>query len=137
MSEGLGGQDMVEAACLFTVEEARIACRKWQGRLGLMDWDVQVKIVRSSELEGCQGHCKFVIERKQATIRLLEREDYLLAGRQRPQDHEQTLIHELLHLHTVWWGSEHDSDERKLEEQMIHLLAKAFIEMSRSTADEK
>ena len=122
---------MREPICVFTAEEALIVCRKWQGRLGLLDWDVQVRIVRSVELEGCQGRCKFVTDRKQATILLLEREDYLLAGRQWPQDHEQTLVHELLHLHTVWWGSEADSDERKLEEQMIHLLAKAFIEMSR------
>ena len=113
-------------------QEALKACVRWQKRLGLSDWDVKVKLDRASKMENRQGYVYFVIARKEAVVQLLVPEDYS-DGQERPQDHELTLVHELLHLHTVWWDNDSGSKTRSLEEQMIHLLAKAFIEMARMT----
>ena len=118
-----------------TDKEAQAACVWWQKRLGLADWDVKVQLSRGSKMDDCQGYVDYVINRKQALIQLLVPEDYR-DDNGWTQDHERTLIHELLHLHTVWWGNKADSDERRLEEQMIHLLAKAFVSMERGESDD-
>lgn len=44
-----------------------------------------------------------------------------------PYELEETLVHELLHLHFAPFMSEHDTLERTLQEQAIDAIAKALV----------
>ena len=63
------------------IENLEESCRKWQQILGLMDWDVSVKMVSSEEIEeGAEGRCDFVINNKTANISLIKPEGYPLSA---------------------------------------------------------
>lgn len=114
-------------------EAAQRACVKWQKILRLSDWGVNVSIVRASTMsDHTAGGNNYNLQRKQSMISLLDPADFdvQFVGAF-PQDHEQALVHELLHLHTAWWPSKEDTTERDLEEQMINMLSDAFVELVR------
>ncbi|MEW6726892.1 MAG: hypothetical protein AB1327_08035 [Bacillota bacterium] len=111
-------------------------CAEWQRILRLQDWDVITKIVRSDDMHSDgQGECTWVIERKEAIIKLLDPVDY---SPRSPfeQDHERTLVHELLHLHFAPFTAKDGTLEDIAQEQAIQCFAKAFVELKRRCTNE-
>lgn len=117
------------AVFLFGDEEAAAdACYTWQRRLKLTDWDVQVLICRDGKMdaEDACGTCYWQDTKRRAVVRLLDPVDYPPDSLW-PQDHEYTLVHELLHL---WFAPLHAEDGTPAgvaEELAIHRLAEALL----------
>lgn len=80
---------------IFKEEQLEEACERWQSALRLRDWDVEVRIVRGLERT---GSVTYDVGLRCAIISLLDPQDYPADAIQE-QDHERTLVHELLHLH--------------------------------------
>src|SRR5262249_19136956 len=71
---------------------------EWQGVLSLPDWIVTVLYQRGNDIEGNEGRCHIARSLKRAVIEILDPGDHLPNPRH-PCDAEETIIHELLHLH--------------------------------------
>lgn len=103
-------------------------CAKWQEILRLQDWDVKTGIFRSRDMTlGGEGECEWNLERKMASIRLMNPIDYP-EGAMIPMDMENTLVHELLHLHFAPFFSEDKSIE---QEQAINAITDGLVKLSR------
>lgn len=102
------------------------ACKLWQKRLRLQDWDVIAKFDTKQEMaqviangDSCVGACDYHINLKCAKIHILRPE---LLGES--QDSVTTiLIHELLHLH---FAHIDDDDHFWLIEQAIDCIAQSY-----------
>ena len=110
------------------------ALEYWQKVLRLQDWIVDVSIKRQSKMftEDSQGSVHIVIDRKEAHIQLLDPEDYPNTW---PQDHELTLVHELLHLHLeplrVVANLDRASTWQVAEEQAICSISSGLVNLIR------
>lgn len=112
-------------------EELQVACAEWQKRLRLQDWVVQAKISRNRDVgDKSQGHCRWVIQKKMATILILDPLDYP-EDTMHPQDMEQTLVHELLHLHFAPFDDEVDTPKEVAIEQATDCIAYALVNLHR------
>ena len=76
-------------------------CQEWQKRLRLADWDVDVKVVPAMDMytTQLQGSVHWQMTERTANIKLVTPEDAAKQNPVRPYSIEETLIHELLHLH--------------------------------------
>lgn len=85
------------------VAEARRILGVWKKRLRLEDWDFVVQLVRDRDMAapGRAGECGVDRDQNLVTINLLDPRDY--GTRIYPQDHEKTLVHELLHVELDWF----------------------------------
>lgn len=72
----------------------------WQKELRLMDWDVSIAIKPAHKMftQDAQASIEWQLAEKTAMIHILHPDDYP-DGLVRDQDHEVSLVHELLHLH--------------------------------------
>jgi len=115
-----------------TQEQLQALCQEWQAILRLQDWDVRCKIVRKRELEGERaGECRWQLDTKQALIRILDPIDWP-TDCEWPQDIEQTLVHELLHLHMAPFQPEHGTLEHVTMEQAIKSIATGLVRLRRA-----
>ena len=113
-------------AVIFTEKQLRQKCAEWQKRLRLQDWGIFVKTARQAEMQcGGQGECEWVLKRKEATIVLVDPIDYPLELVD--QDMEETLVHELLHLHFVILQPKDGTAEDTALEQAIVCIAGALV----------
>jgi hypothetical protein len=72
---------------------------KWQKRLGLKDWVVEGRVVRSWELpQGAVANIHWSLPKHKATLRVLSSADYNLRKSEIPRDTELSVVHELIHL---------------------------------------
>lgn len=104
----------------------------WQQVLNLRDWRVKLVFKHTWEFDnGALGRCSYEINRKCATIYL---QDPLDASNQ-GEDSEETLVHELLHLHTAAFDNSSLGNLKKARrigmEQMVDLLAVALVKLRR------
>lgn len=117
--------------------EANKACIEWQSRLRLSDWNCKVKIGRREalKLDGQAEYCA-VFARKDALIKLLDpidwpSDDFCM------QDHEISLVHELLHLHlleleyTVFGETQATEAWKIAQEHVICSLAPGIVSLKR------
>jgi len=113
-------------------EELQAACELWQKRLRLQDWIVKASICRARDMlkEGVNGECRWVLEKKMANVRILDPVDYP-DDLMEPQDHERTLVHELLHLHFAPFDREYDENKDILIEQAIDSIAYGLVNLAR------
>ena len=121
---------------ILTQQEAQALCCEWQERLRLQDWDVKVDIAREAQFRtsGTAGECRWVLAKKTALVYLLDPVDYPPDIRWE-QDHEVTLVHELLHLHGAPFDQfESGSPEEIALEQMIDLTARALVALERQAS---
>ena len=111
---------------IFTQDQLQQKLLEWQKRLRLQDWIISIKLVRERDmdLEGVQGEVFWVIEKKMATIKILDPIDYP-PDNMEPQDMENTLVHELLHLHFA--ALKYDGDNHIAEEQVIESIASGIL----------
>ena len=81
-----------------TIKEATDCLKEWQTRLFLDDWIIKIKLCRPDEFIGedrC-GENEYQVTNKSSVIRILKQKFY--GDRIVKFCHEETLIHELLHL---------------------------------------
>jgi len=115
--------------------QAQEACKEWQERLKLQHWFVKVKICRRDDMgmdETC-GTCRWVLSRAEALLKLLDPIDYpedAIVG----QDHEITLVHELLHIHFAPFTDKLDADslEHIAMERATEQIARTLVELKRN-----
>ena len=113
----------------MSLENPQQSCREWQQILGLMDWDVLVKIVSYEEIDEVSGRVDFAINNKTADISLIKPEGYPFDAL-RPYNMEETLVHELLHLHFALFNVE-SGLKAIAQEQAINAIAKALVSLKR------
>jgi hypothetical protein len=120
----------------FSEDELKALLREWQKILRLQDWDVVVRFARRYEFndEDNQGECSWVLDRREALIKILASEDYN-PNCIYPHDVEGVLVHELLHLHMAPWRVQ-ERMEDVAKEQAIEAIAKALVSLKRGTAGE-
>jgi hypothetical protein len=105
----------------------------WKKILRLQDWEININIEREKNmlLEGTEGTCSWDISNKRAQIQILDSidydEDFIWK-----QDMEETLVHELLHLHYgTFENFERGTQENTMMEQSIVIISKALINLKR------
>jgi len=113
-------------------EELDAGVAKWAKVLRLQDWDIKICIKRQSEMSCDQvnGENRWTLSNKESLICLLDPVDYPKDCRWE-QDHEQTLVHELLHLHLAEWPVGKNGKATTAEEQAICCLADALVKLDR------
>ena len=120
-----------------TEQELEALCREWQARIGCADWDVKVKIGGLRDTghpiaDGdTSGTVDWVLAKKQALITLLDPRDYPSDGRWE-QDHELTLVHELIHLLFAPFSAEDGTPADIAQEQAVHALSRALVTLKRA-----
>lgn len=107
------------------LENPQQSCEEWQRRLKLQDWDISVKIIPHRESEDSWGSVRWNLQEKFADIKLLDPADQ--SSSMRPYSMEETLVHELLHLHLAPL----DVSEAKglAQEQAINAIARALVNL--------
>lgn len=107
--------------------------RKWQPILRLADWEIKAKFASKDHLEEDEGECVHTLTRKAAVVRVLRPKDF--AGEPVwTYDGEYLLVHELIHLHFAPFQEEVRGTPRDVaQEQAIDAMARAFVELDRST----
>lgn len=117
----------------MTQDELVTLCAEWQKRLRLQDWIVKPRIARKFDfVDRAQGQCNWTIETKIATILILDPIDYP-RDTLFEQDLEQTLVHELLHLHLAGVLEEDNRANEITIEQAIDCTAMALVQLRRET----
>lgn len=103
----------------------------WQKTIRLQDWEIVVDIRRARDMASgeCQAEVHWTKEKKTAIIHLLDPVDY--DNDYFAQDHEVSMVHELLHLHMVMFATEDGTLEDVAQEQAIHAIATALVELKR------
>ena len=114
------------------VEQLRELTEEWQQRLGLMDWRLHVTLEHDADMNNKAGEVDWTLSLKQATIRLIDPET-VRQSLVFPYDLEQTLVHELLHLHSAPFDTFKTGGMKETAlEVMIDKTATALVELKRS-----
>ncbi len=122
---------MTEGFVFSSESEAQAACEWWQKELRLQDWDIKCWIRRQHDMDpNADGEFNLTKEHKQGWIKLLDSVDYS-PNTSWPQDHERTLVHELLHYHMTSISVEEGALQEVAKEQMIELTAGALVNLRR------
>lgn len=141
-TEGLNKPRLSGDAPNFTCSEGELEqlCDFWQEELKLGDWKVEVVLTRSFEMNAdSQGECHYRTRKRMAVVKLLDARDF--SGYSAfPQDHEITLVHELLHLVFSYRDHEEGGMDRSdlsdvLEEQAVDALAHTLVNLKRAGED--
>lgn len=105
--------------------------RFWQERLRLQDWDIKICFARGSEFDdgSSSGEVLYRLRSKQAMIKILDPIDYP-GDTLWEQDVEETVVHELLHLHFGSLQIEEEFESIMLE-QAICCIADGLIRTKR------
>lgn len=107
----------------------------WQKRLNLQDWNISVVMSRSAELKPkTLGNIHWDLEKKTATIHVLDPADYRLPFKEMLQDMEFTVVHELIHLNFAPVVSEFARSDanRREEEHAVNHMADALLKLDRN-----
>jgi hypothetical protein len=113
-----------------TTTQLEQICRRWQQRLGLQDWDIDVEFVRPGEMDGDnhQGEIEWHVQKRTAVMRVMDPVCYP-RNRRRDYNVEETIVHELLHLVLVHWPVDRSRDPvmNTLHEQAVEQLTRALV----------
>lgn len=114
--------------------EAQTACEWWQKHLSLSDFTVACRLKRAADLPpGKQGTSDWVLSRREILVKLLDPIDYppdCIV----PQDHERTLVHELIHPKLGYFDNTPDDESSTrfvMMETFIDDLARALVKFRR------
>ena len=103
---------------------------KWQKRLRLEDWSINVRMARTSELKPkTLGNIHWDVSRKTAVIRVLDPADYRMPLEEMLEDMEFTVVHELIHLKIApaVSGVTRNEASRREEEYAVNHIADALL----------
>jgi len=122
---------------VLTQEELVELCVEWQERLRLQDWDIEVKLVRQTEIANpnWQAQCNINFSNSDALIKVMDNIDYANIHQvDAQQDMEHSLVHELVHiLFQQADKTAKDSVEELILEQAINKIAGALLKLKRQT----
>jgi hypothetical protein len=124
--------EITEQTPQVTETHLRRLLRYWQRRLRLADWKCSIRFAPKTELKDCQGKNEHNENARTSEILVLNPADYdpnEYPGKI-PQDVEDTVVHELLHLHFSWFKPRNKAEEIMLE-QAIESIAGALIALKR------
>lgn len=119
----------------LTIGPLRALLVEWQARLGLQGYTIALKVVRASDLGavGVWGDCDAWRMKRKAVIRILDARDY--PDDDMIDDHETTLVHELLHVlmppRLFNLPVQEDDVRYQLYEQAIDQLARTLVALKR------
>ena len=102
-------------------------CEEWKKRLGLAHWNIEVHLVPGDEINNNRGQNDYSFVDEQSVIRIKRPEDYCGYF---PQDMEQTLVHELLHI-IFDFPSLGDGVVNAHYEQAINRIASILVKLKR------
>ncbi len=115
-------------AARWTHKRLQRVCRDWQHRLRLNDWEVKIVFASLEDLPAeSQGACDWNLHARTAEIKVLDPKEWDSAI---PQDVENTVVHELIHLHLAPWDTKNKAQEIQME-QAIESLSGAFVSLKR------
>lgn len=104
-------------------------CRKWQKRLRLLDWDIEFRYAKPSELPHAtdMGCVTLAVQHRDAKILLLAQSK---RGKT-DQRIEHTIVHELIHvmLEPLIVNCDFGKDGNILDEQVVNALSNALTKM--------
>ncbi|TVX92268.1 hypothetical protein [Paenibacillus agilis] len=106
--------------------------RYWQAQLRLQDWQIEMKFDRGFNLAPNVADISLLEESRVARIRMMEANDFDPSSIA-PYDMEQTMVHELLHIH--FFPLTRTLGKSIPEEQAIEAISWALIALDRK-ADE-
>lgn len=110
-------------------------CEKWQKRLRLQDWHIEIAVVDYHRMSGTHVLAEIhpVLDSKYALMQVLNPEQ--IGDDWSPRTSlEECVIHELLHLHFVPFGAEDGTPEGVAEEQAVSILGQSFMAMENAIA---
>src|SRR5690625_2812996 len=118
---------------IFNKEQLEQKLKYWQSKLRLNDWKINAQITRDKDMSQRDrlGEVEYNIYKKEAFIRILDPVDYDDYGK---QDMENTLVHELLHIHfsgICYHFGKNDDVYNVLEEQAIESITSGLISLER------
>lgn len=118
----------------MTDAELQDALRYWQRRLRLRDWHVIAETAHLADMDDAVGDTEFYWGSKRARIRIVPEQEY---GVKRipystVDGEEETLVHELLHLHFAGFAATSGSPKEALQHQAVNAIASALIEEHRT-----
>ena len=120
--------------CAVSPEEfltARLAV--WRQRLKLNDWTISIVPSHPGDLKpGMLGHIHWDLDKKIASIRVLDASDYRLACPAALNDMELTVVHELVHLVLSSVSRSVEAD-RGAEEHTVNQIANALLDLDRQS----
>lgn len=105
----------------------------WQKELRLQDWEIEAAVKPSYKMftVGSQASIEWSLNEKTAVIHLLDPEEYP-PGTVREQDHEVSLVHELIHLHYApFEDTANQSLEHSMMELSIDVLSNTLVRLRR------
>lgn len=106
----------------------------WRQRLKLNDWAISIVPSHPSDLKpGTLGHIHWDVDKKIASIRVLDASDYRQACPQALNDMELTVVHELVHLVLSSVSRSVEAD-RGAEEHTVNQIANALLDLDRQAA---
>lgn len=126
-------------AVIYTEEELRSKCAEWQKILRLQDWIVNVRIKRRSDMSdgNFDAQIHVTLPNRVATIYILDPIDYDSRS-ELPQDMEQHLVHELLHIHLYPITGKFEEGLLQIaEEQAIEAISWGLIALKRGGEGER
>lgn len=111
---------------------AKEKLRYWQNRLDLDGWKVSLAVVRSTDLRpNTLGNIRWDLEKKTATIRVLDPADYSMPFREMLGDIEVTVVHELIHLKRDLALEQYPRSEASLdkEEHAVNQVTETLVKL--------
>jgi hypothetical protein len=105
----------------------------WRQRLKVNDWSISIVASHPHDLKpGTLGHIHWDVEKKIASIRVLDASDYRMACPDALNDMELTVVHELVHLVLSSVSRSVEAD-RGAEEHTVNRIANALLDLSRQS----
>lgn len=118
----------------MTQKQLERLCREWQKTLRLQDWWIVARLVGQADMipPDALASCTPTITQRKAVILVLHPSEWRIAS-EWPRDIEQTLCHELLHLHFAPFAPDDWNTPVGIAmEQAIDLIAEALVAAKRS-----
>lgn len=114
--------------------------RFWQKKLRLTDWKVTVRYAKQDEFEDGdgQGQCNDSLHARTAEIFVLHPDEYdpAIYPNNLPQDIEDVVVHELVHLHLAPWVTKNKAERIQME-QAVESITGALISFRHRSKKEK
>ena len=118
----------------YTVPALKRLMQFWKTKLRLNDWNVTVRYAKQEEFEDGdgQGQNNWNLHSRSSEILILHPDEYSPADYPNsvPQDIEDCLVHELLHLHLATWNTKNRAEEVHLE-QAVEAMTGSMIALRR------
>jgi hypothetical protein len=112
----------------------------WQARLRLLDWKTSIEFVRFPDMpKDSQACIDWNLHSRTAVIWVLDPRDWAEHGSSstgEKQDIENSVCHELVHLHLAYWDTKNKAQDVQME-QAIESLTEALVSLKRREKETK